>query len=225
MKNWEFEDESGMLSYLVGKAFGDDPLTQVEHIRKVKGQTADYIRGELRAGSGSVALELGSGAGWISRAMAPKVRHLHCCDISQSFLQLAQRECEHLNNVSFHQIQPGVLAPIPSESIDAAYAHNVFIHLNLYEIAINLKELARVVKPGGTVWLDFLSAEKFTDEIPPLFEEFESHYRIDPGGIGRMVHFQSSGAVIGLAKAAGLKLLKHSPIDKVQHFVTFTRVN
>jgi ubiquinone/menaquinone biosynthesis C-methylase UbiE len=81
-------------------------------------------------------------------------------------LNFAKRECRDLGNISFHLISSRKLAPLQDKSIDAICSMSVFIHLNLYDIYWYFKEFARVIKPGGRVWIDIADSESLDLSTP-----------------------------------------------------------
>src|SRR5690606_3234878 len=76
---------------------------RVEKIRKAKFERSLYLTNQLNFNQSSVVLEIGSGAGFTTKHIAPKVKSIHCYDISGHFLDIAQRECQGLSNVSFQK--------------------------------------------------------------------------------------------------------------------------
>jgi ubiquinone/menaquinone biosynthesis C-methylase UbiE len=214
-----------MYSYLIGKGYGENPAESVDKILRDKQIIADVIVNQLGLQSSQTVLDMGSGPGWVARSLAPRVRHLHCCDISESFLRLARRECAGVDNISFHQIKPGVLGEFRNDSIDAIYSLNVFIHMNLYQVSIYLKEFSRVLKPGGKVWLDFAGDDVLTAGIPPIFKEMEFHYSHFPDRIQALIQFYSKEAIVGLAKSNGLKLRHFYISNSTSRTVVFEKAN
>jgi len=157
-------------------------------------------------------LEIGSGIGFMSSFVAPRVEHLHCCDISESFLDSARQECAPFSNVSFHHISPAQFPFLKDGSIDKAFANNVFIHFNLFDIYLYLEELARVLKPGGQIWLDIASTENLRpSNLPPLFLEMLELYRQSPQGIGNLVQWNSTETVGRLSKHFGFSVKQETP--------------
>src|SRR5207253_9333425 len=79
--------------------------------------------------------------------------------ISPAYLSLAAKECSDLDNVTFHLIQSRNLSFLERDAVDVVCSTAVFIHLNLYDIFWYFSEFARVVKPGGRVWIDIADSE------------------------------------------------------------------
>jgi ubiquinone/menaquinone biosynthesis C-methylase UbiE len=206
LQSWEFNNEQEMLNYLVGFSYGPNPAEKMAEIRQEKKSNADFLVDWLELRSSDHVLEIGSGCGLISQFIAQKVEHLHCCDISQSFLDAAQKECAALNNISFHKTTSGSLGFLEDNSIDAAYSYNVFIHMQLFDIYLYLKELHRVMKPGANVWFDAAVTEGFRTEIPQIFIDMAEEHRQNPKALPGLMKWHSRSAIIALAKKCGLKL-------------------
>ena len=146
---WEFSDLGDHLLATVGSRFGPDPVAYLAQIRAERRAVALDILGKLRLTRESVGIDLGSGPGYIAAEIAPRVRHLHCVDVSASFLDIARTECDGFENVSFHHIRRGRLPDLAPESLDFIYSHAVFIHLPLTEIEDYLASAIGLLKPGG----------------------------------------------------------------------------
>jgi ubiquinone/menaquinone biosynthesis C-methylase UbiE len=204
---WDFHDEKTMLSHLIGNSFGQNPEERLDQIRDEKRRMAEFICSQLGLTKKSVVAEIGSGTGFVAMNVAPMVRQLHCCDISESFLAIAQRECKKLKNLSFHKITSGSLSPIPDSCLDAVYSANTFIHFNLYDIFHYFCEFQRVLKPGGKVWFDMVSSDGLAAGLPPLFLEMSGLYAKVPDGLALLVQYQSPRAVTGIAAHFGFKAL------------------
>ena len=93
-------------------------------------------------------LECACGTGAISVAIAPVCAHLVATDYSEGMLSQARKKLATHSNVTVEQADITALS-YATDSFDVAVAGNV-IHL-LPDPAQALRELARVVKPGGTI--------------------------------------------------------------------------
>ena len=99
-------------------------------------------------------LELGCGVGRIGRELAGQCNHWTGVDISKHMLNHAEERLSHLDNVSFHQLTRTDLQMIPDASIDKAYSVAVLCHMDKEDMFLYLQELNRVLKPGGSVFID-----------------------------------------------------------------------
>jgi AcrR family transcriptional regulator/protein-L-isoaspartate O-methyltransferase len=95
-------------------------------------------------------LDAACGPGVVARALAPRVRAVHGVDITPAMVELARREAAGLSNATF-AVGDATALDAPDGEFDGALSRFSIHHLpvpgRLFE------ELARVVRPGGTVVL------------------------------------------------------------------------
>lgn len=120
----------------------------------------DRLRGELYGGSFSqqamlalladdaIVADLGCGTGEVAATLAPWVGQVIGIDSSAAMLKAAARRTENVPNV---ELRRGELDTIPIEdgSCDAAFAVLVLSYVT--DVRVALKEIARILKPGGRV--------------------------------------------------------------------------
>ncbi len=94
-------------------------------------------------------LDLGCGAGRISRHVAPRVKHLTCADASAVLLGEARENLAHLDNVQFVHTDGYTLASLEDAAYDLVYAQGVFSYLDPIAAVALLDEVRRVLRPGG----------------------------------------------------------------------------
>lgn len=194
-----------MFNLLIGDSFGKDPVNNISAIRAQKHDVARSLIYFLDIKKSDVALEIGAGCGYLSQVVAPEVQHLHCCDVSQSFLDVAAEECRGMDNISFKKITSGDLSHIPDQSVNVVYANNVFIHLNLFEIALYLRSFSRVVAPGGRAWFDLAFADSFKEAVPDHFLRMVDEFRETPSLVSGLFQFHSRLTVESLARHYGFE--------------------
>ena len=97
---------------------------------------------------GDTVLECACGTGAIAAAIAPACARVVATDYSEGMLKQARKKLAKYSNVTVEQADITDLR-YANDSFDAVVAGNV-IHL-LPEPGDALKELKRVVKPGGTI--------------------------------------------------------------------------
>src|SRR5581483_1145909 len=101
------------------------------------------------AGPGSVVLDLGGGLGRVERYLAPHVGRVHLVDVSPAMLARARARLAGLANVELHEAEAGDLGMLEAGSIDFAFSLLTLQHLGREDAYRALRELARVLRPGG----------------------------------------------------------------------------
>jgi ubiquinone/menaquinone biosynthesis C-methylase UbiE len=103
-----------------------------------------------RYATGKDVLEVGCGTGLILHRTARFARHAVGIDLSGGMLRTAQQR-------GLHVVQASATAlPLATASVDVAYSFKVLAHIPDIEGA--LREMARVVRPGGWVLAEFYNA-------------------------------------------------------------------
>jgi len=210
MNRWEHKNIHDMLVGLIGYDFGPTPENCLDEIRNSKKSMADSISKKLKLTERDTVLELGSGCGFLSFWIAQKVKQLHCCDISSSYLEFARNECQNIDNATFHHIKPLDLACIEDESISAIYSLAVFIHLNLFDIYWYFSEFDRVLTKGGRIWFDIANAERLDPNTDKYFMEMARYYKADQSTISGLMQWNSAKAIHQLAKAFNFKIRSYA---------------
>ena len=106
----------------------------------------EIVAGQI--GYGDTVLECACGTGMLSAVIAPKCKELTATDFSPKMLAKAKKNCAAFGNITFAAADITAL-PFADSRFDKVVAGNV-IHL-LDNPLTALKELDRVVKPGGTL--------------------------------------------------------------------------
>ena len=204
MSKWEAQDEKYALQLLVGDYFGDRPEDKLDVIRSAKKNRAAYLCKKMGCDKESVALEIGSGMGFTSKHVAEEVKHLYCCDISASLLNLAKKECSGISNIEFIKIEkePATFS-FQDEFFDFIYADAVFIHLNLYDIFWYFSEFQRLVKRRGKVFINVKNASNIDTKVLTRMADF---YREDRDSLKTLLCWNSVDAVVTVAANFGFKL-------------------
>lgn len=206
-------DVRNMLISLIGYRFGEHPETRVDEIRKERRAYAQKFLRLAAVKKDQTVIDLGSGCGFGTGAIAEQAAEVHACDISPAFLDFARRECTGRDNIRFHQVQPRDLSPIAERSIDTVISMSVFIHLNLYDMACYFDEFSRVLKPGGKVVFDFADSDRLFQRFrdhgnSQLFREHTGYYRENPASLAGLVQFNSARGITQVAKDAGFRRSK-----------------
>jgi ubiquinone/menaquinone biosynthesis C-methylase UbiE len=206
-------DVRNMLVSLIGYRFGEQPETRVDEIRAERRAYAQKFLRLAGVRKDQTVIDLGSGCGFGTGAIAERAGSVQACDISPAFLDFARRECTDKDNIQFHAVQPRDLSPIAEHSIDSVISMSVFIHLNLYDMACYFAEFRRVLKPGGKVVFDFADSNRLFSRFrnhgnDQLFREHTGYYRENPAALAGLVQFNSARGITQVAKDAGFKRIR-----------------
>ena len=102
----------------------------------------------------SHVVEIGCGAGRMSRAIARRVAEVTAVDVSPRMLELAREHNPRLGNVQWVLGDGTTLQPIPDASADVCISHVVLQHIPDPEVTLGyVREMGRVLRPGG--WAAF----------------------------------------------------------------------
>jgi cyclopropane fatty-acyl-phospholipid synthase-like methyltransferase len=100
--------------------------------------------GEMRV------LEIGCGAGRVTKALARFFGEVHAVDVSGEMVRLAKEALRDHPNAFVYQNNGKDLAVVPELSFDFAFSFIVFQHISSYEIIENyIKEVHRLLRPGA----------------------------------------------------------------------------
>lgn len=99
-----------------------------------------------------VGLEIGCGAGRLTRPMATDFEELRAVDVSPGMLRFAKTHVS-ATNVEF-VLTNGRELPFPDRSVNAVFSAHVFQHFNSLDDATQvLREVHRVMVPGATLMI------------------------------------------------------------------------
>jgi ubiquinone/menaquinone biosynthesis C-methylase UbiE len=101
-------------------------------------------------GEASQVADVGTGTGFVAAGIAPRVERVVGIDNAPAMLEVAQENLRALG-ASNVDLAVGEASRLPLEdgAVDAAFANMVLHHAE--DPAAMLREMARVVKPGGVV--------------------------------------------------------------------------
>ena len=130
-----------------------------EAVRNKALETAGVQRGQ-------VAADIGAGTGFITEALVQAGALVIAVDQSDAMLAAMKKKYSGIQDIDY-RIGEAEDLPIPSESVDYAFANMYLHHVEIPLEAI--KEMARILKPGGKLILtdldeheyDFLRTEQY----------------------------------------------------------------
>jgi ubiquinone/menaquinone biosynthesis C-methylase UbiE len=106
-------------------------------------------------GPGDTVLDLGCGVGRVARYAAPGCRTLWAVDASPLMLRYARRRMAGIPNVRYARCRGTTVPDVPDGAIDFAYSLLTLQHLEREDAFLLLRELRRMVRPGGTIHVTF----------------------------------------------------------------------
>ena len=99
-------------------------------------------------------VEIGCGAGRMTRAIVARARSVRALDVSGEMLEVARRMNPALDRVAWVHGDGTTLEPLEAATADACISHVVFQHIPDPQVTLGyVREMGRVLRPGG--WAAF----------------------------------------------------------------------
>ncbi|BCY17220.1 hypothetical protein hrd7_10690 [Leptolinea sp. HRD-7] len=114
---------------------------------------------KAKAASQGVVADIGTGTGFVAAGLAPHAKKVYGFDASPAMLDVARRNLAGYANVELME-SPGDHLPLPDNTLDGVFA-NMFLH-HAPEPLNAIKEMARVLKPGGVMCITDLDTHDHT---------------------------------------------------------------
>jgi len=112
---------------------------------------------------GKAMLELGCGAGRMTRSFAMRFSHVYAFDISKEMLTHANALFPEVSNVDWILGNGTDLSGFGDETVDCAFSYIVLQHMPEPAFALRyIREMLRVLKPEGMFLFQFNSAAQMT---------------------------------------------------------------
>lgn len=153
-KKWgDLDPLFGVASWDNRNIDGSNPWTVEEFYELGKVDWADFRKQWESYGLVTdTCLEIGCGAGRITRELAECFEKVHALDVSENMIAFAKKHVTS-PNISFHLTQ-GCTIPLENSAASAAFSTHVFQHFDTLDVArAYFTELARVIAPGGTIMI------------------------------------------------------------------------
>lgn len=151
-KKWGEVDPLFGVATWEGKGRGDShPWTDEEFYELGRSDWTDFKKHWEQFGvEPGVCLEIGCGAGRITRQLATSFRSVKAVDVSEGMIGYARKSIDS-PNIDFI-LANGVELPLPDKSVDAVFSTHVFQHFEaLGDTTKYLDEIERVMVDGGTL--------------------------------------------------------------------------
>jgi SAM-dependent methyltransferase len=151
---------------LVGQQFGSQAADYLKSSVHAQGADLEALAALVEEGGKQRVLDLGSGAGHVSFAAAPRAAEVVAYDLSSQMLEVVAKAA---NDRGFRNIrtQQGVVEKLPfeDESFDCVLTRYSAHHWR--DVDAGLREAARVLKTGGTLGIvDAIASAR------PVFDTF-----------------------------------------------------
>lgn len=127
--------------------------TSIELYDKQGMQLAEELKAKIPPGS--VALDFGCGMGRPEKFLSSHCKEIYGVDISRGMLGLARRRHKDIQNVHFVKCGETDLSVFHDSTFDFVFSEAVFQHMDKEHVILILRELYRVCKVGGKVYLQF----------------------------------------------------------------------
>ena len=132
----------------VAERYADLVRSGLEALPLEKGLVDDYARRVLEAGGGPV-LDVGCGPGWLTRHLASRGLAVSGIDVSTGMLRLARTNNPGIGFAAASLTQ----IPIRDGALAGAFCWYVLHHVPDEDLEAVIRELARVIAPGGSLLL------------------------------------------------------------------------
>jgi ubiquinone/menaquinone biosynthesis C-methylase UbiE len=167
-------------------AIEPERFARYDEMFKLDDRRADKLLAPLALAPGQTALDLGCGPGYVAAHLARLVGpsgHVHALDVNAEFVARARAVASEAGVAGRVTVQhlTGDRFPLPDVSCDRALAKNVLEYVPSADAT--LRELHRVLKPGGTLtamdsdWAFVLIEPLTPDEVRELFSAAAPAFR------------------------------------------------
>ena len=134
------------------------PLDQLEERAADRRDTFfEYLFPYARPAAGARVLELGQGVGWIMQSMldAYPIEEIVGLDVSPVMIDAAQERWSDPR--ARYVLYDGLHVPLEDDSFDNVYSVACLQHIEKHHAFLAIKELLRILKPGGHGTLHLIS--------------------------------------------------------------------
>ena len=131
---------------------GPTPWTDADFYQTGRSDWEEFMRRWQRYGvERESCVEIGCGAGRLTRHIAKDFTEVHALDVAKGMINYARQHVG--SNVHLH-VTDGISIPVLEGSVTAVFSVIVFLHFDhIDNAAAYFREMARVLKPGGTIMI------------------------------------------------------------------------
>ncbi|CBN73823.1 methyltransferase type 12 [Ectocarpus siliculosus] len=182
---------------------GDEWSTRDDVMRVINDFILPNVTEESNVG------EIGCGGGRVTVEVFRKAGQLTCFDISKNMLKrtrdaVGEGVCAGGGKVIFVLLSQPRLPENASDSLDFVILYDVLVHVDLHITNKYIREIARVLKPGGKA---FLSTANFLS--PGGWDRFNAQDKYSVGGF----YFMCPDMVRLMLDKAGLRVVREGDHD------------
>jgi SAM-dependent methyltransferase len=128
-------------------------------------------------------LEIGPGGGRFTEVLLPRCKRLLAADTSPTMLTLLRKRFAGDHRLEYLLLDGHGLGGVADKSVDGAFSHGVFVHLQHWDIYNYLVELQRVLKPGGRACIQH--ANTFSEQASRYLHGHDRRFDEGVCGAGR----------------------------------------
>jgi ubiquinone/menaquinone biosynthesis C-methylase UbiE len=143
---------------------------QEGHEEKMERRTSVEWMEELLPLSGAIVIDVGCGDGWLARSLTKRGAHVTGIEVSPRHLQ----EARAIPPAGDEHYMQGIAEdlPLPSHSADIIVFFNSLHHVDKAGLPKALRESARVLKPGGILYVsEPLASGAYFELMKPVHDE------------------------------------------------------
>lgn len=150
----------------IHRSFGTNANAYLKSTVHAQGADMEEARRIVCGQPDSVVLDLGCGAGHLSYAIAPYAKRVTSYDLSREMLEVVAAEARQRGLINLETVQGSALElPFDDGCYDAAVSRYSAHHWR--QLPVALKEVHRILKPGGTLCFIDLAGG-----LEPLFDTY-----------------------------------------------------
>ena len=170
---WKREEDLESLNRRIHDGVPTELL--IDRARGYRDMFFEIMYPQARPKQGDWAVEFGSGVGWIMQAMLEKypLSSITGLDISENMIARAQERLPDPRVNFLHY--DGLHIPIDDGTVPIIYSCAVIQHIEKHIAFILMKELYRILKPGGHAVLHFTSVDNIAMSGMSYEEECWNH--------------------------------------------------
>lgn len=115
-----------------------------------------YSVANLRAGD--IVADIGAGTGFLTEGLINKVVQVIAIDQSDKMLEIMKNKFSGYDFIDY-RVGEGSMLPIDNKAVNYAFA-NMYLH-HIHDPGIAIKEIYRIIKPGGKLIITDLDEHNF----------------------------------------------------------------